>query len=451
MKEKLAIAALVLLLVVSAGCAGSSPGGQLGQQRTTVWGWQNLVGGAIVLMVSFVTLSYMAGSVMGDEKLKSWAKNELVQVGFSVLIFVFAVALADSLDYWLKAMSLASNDPTGRWAAYVNDGVCCTAGGNCVAGAALDRGRACHIEIATDYLQMMYGSARVEAKSLLSNYATYAFLGHLSVGVSGILKELASLNFYPFAGFRLSEEYFSVLFDLTAKTMMLIRAQQIFLDLLWYPIFPVMLSMGLVLRMLYFSRKLGGLLIALALSFYIVFPMFYVLADAIFWGFSGGWTVTPANPQGWDPATIANTFNDDKTTGTQVPMHEKGLDLSLNAKNIFEPTSDKLNVDICDSATDPEKVQMNSLFDEFKGGWKVTEGTKWYSQALSFIKGTVSVGGLGSTGAFERSGPIGTLANMMVFTIFIPFLAFMTSLASFKVLSGSLGGDVEISLLSRLI
>ena len=48
-------------------------------------------------------------------------------------------------------------------------------------------------------------------------------------------------------------------------------------------------------------------------------------------------------------------------------------------------------------------------------------------------------------------GPIAHLALLMVFTLFIPFLALMTTLAAFKVLSPLLGGDVEISLLSRLI
>jgi hypothetical protein len=39
----------------------------------------------------------------------------------------------------------------------------------------------------------------------------------------------------------------------------------------------------------------------------------------------------------------------------------------------------------------------------------------------------------------------------MVFTLVTPFLALMTMLASFKYFSPLIGGDVEISLLSRLI
>ena len=84
---------------------------------------------------------------------------------------------------------------------------------------------------------------------------------------------------------------------------------------------------------------------------------------------------------------------------------------------------------------------MLSAMDNVRGRWDFLEGGAWYSQFLGFITG----------GAFEEDGPIAHLALLMVFTLFIPFLALMTSLAAFKVLSPLLGGDVEISLLSRLI
>jgi hypothetical protein len=385
----------------------------------------------------------MAGMALGDPKLSSWAKSELAQVFFSIIIFIFAVALAGSMDVWLKTISLASSDP--RWITYVNSGVCCTDANSCISGVVQTRGRACHIEIASDYLQMMYESTRLEAKSLLSGYSFYGFLGHLSVSISDILKELATLGTYPFAGLNLSADYYSMLFDLATKTMLTIRAQQIFIDFIWFPLFPVMLSMGLVLRMFYFTRKLGGLLIALALSFYIVFPMFYVLADAIFWGFVGGWTVSAANPQGWQ--AYANTYDDAVGGDSAVPMQEQTIDLGISPKQIFDASSNKMNFDMCGTASDDEKLQLNNLFTDFKGKYGVVEHSHWYDQFLDAVESPLFLG----DSPFGRGGPIGTLANIMVFTIFIPFIAFMTTLASFKVLSAALGGDVEISLLSRLI
>lgn len=430
MKASIGIA-LAVLLLLSFGCTGTT---NAGLQKAQAWGWLNIVGLAMMVVLLLLGIGYMAGSVLGDDKLKSWTKQEVGQVFFTAIIIIAAVALVGSVDYWLKTISLAGSP---QWQSYVNNAVCCTPGSTCLAGSAQPRGRACHIEIATDYLQFMYESSRLQAKSMLAHYAWYAFLAHMSVGFSGLFKELASLNSYPFAGLEVSAEYYSLLFDLTAKTMMLIRAQQVFLDFMWYPIFPVMLSMGLFFRVLYFTRKLGGLLIALALSFYIVFPMFYVLANGILWGFTGPWTgVYPL--YGLD-------YN-----GAAPPLQQDNLDLGLHAKDVFD-SSVNLNIDYCDSATIGEKQELGGLFDNFRGTWGVVEGGRWYEQAWDFIDGGIFAVGLFDTSAFGRSGPIGTLATTMVFTLFLPFLALMTTLSSFKVLSPLIGGDVEISLLSRLI
>jgi hypothetical protein len=56
-----------------------------------------------------------------------------------------------------------------------------------------------------------------------------------------------------------------------------------------------------------------------------------------------------------------------------------------------------------------------------------------------------------ATGGFGPKGPVGTLATLLVLTLVSPFLAFMTLLAAVKVFSPMIGGDVEISVLSRLI
>ena len=40
---------------------------------------------------------------------------------------------------------------------------------------------------------------------------------------------------------------------------------------------------------------------------------------------------------------------------------------------------------------------------------------------------------------------------MLVFTLVAPFLGLMTALAAFKAFSPLLGGDVEISIISRLL
>ncbi len=426
----LAIAGIFLLLFLSFGCTDTS-----GVGKTQAMGWNLLVGLALFIVVLLLSIGYMAAVFMGDDRLKAWVGRELGQVFFSAIIIVAAVALVGSLDSWMRVLSLAGGP---GWQAYVDQGVCCvqSAGHACPLAAASEaRGRACHIEVATDYLQILYETARQSASTYLGNYGWFGFLSRISLSTTIVMKFMAGLTIQPFAGLEIPAEFFSHMFDLSIKTMFLLRAQQIFLDFLWFPLFPVMMSMGLVLRIFYFTRKLGGLLIALALALYVVFPMFYVLSSAILWGF-----MNDAQATSWMP--FGNTY---ATANGAAPLPSSGgasleLDPNAHAKNVFT-SQQQLRIDLCGDATTPEREGMVSAMDNVRGKWDFLEGGTWYSQFLGFVTG----------GAFAEDGPIAHLALLMVFTLFIPFLALMTSLAAFKVLSPLLGGDVEISLLSRLI
>ena len=256
---------------------------------------------------------------------------------------------------------------------------------------------------------------------------------------------VATLLVFPtsFAHLKLTRLlFFSLLFDLSIKTMFLVRAQEIFLDFLWYPLFPVMISMGLVLRILYFTRKLGGMLIALSLSLYIVFPMFYVLSSAILWGFMSH---TAAQP--WDQ--FGSTYNANPTASGGMPLPAfSGTQLAPQQRINDVFSQQPLNFDLCNSSTQGETDAMGSAMDEVRSDANGIEGGRWYSDILDFIS---AAGRFSGNGAFGVKGPIANLAILMIFTLFIPFLALMTSLAAFKAFSPMLGGDVEIQLLSKLI
>jgi len=424
MQNKLAIAALLLLLFASFGCTDTT-----GIAKTQIMGWNLLIGVALLVMTLILSLSYMVAVFMGDDKLRAWTTRELGQIFFSALIVVAVFALVGSLDGWMRVLSMAG---TAEWQNYVS--VLCPGPNTPIVfqGASMPRGRACHIEVATDYLQLLYETARQDASTYLSNYGWFAFLSRLSIGSSIVIKFLAGFSFNPFAGLELAAEFFSTLFDLAIKTMFLIRAQQFVLDFLWYPLFPVMISMGLVLRILYFTRRLGGLLIALGLALYIVFPMFYVLSNAILWGFMDH----PATGT-WEH--FGNTYNESMSLPTANSTPILPQQRINGAKDVFSTAPS--NIDLCNASTSDENNAMISAMESVRGNWTQLEGGKWYSQTVNFFTGN----------AFSTTGPISNLALLMIFTLFIPFLALMTTLATFKVLSPLIGGDVEISLLSRLI
>ncbi len=440
---KVTWAAILLLLLSSFGCispdAGTAPRG------LWVWGWEYLAGVALAITVMLLALGYMASVLLGDEKMRAWVKKEVGQTVLSLLILVLAIALVGVLDQWLKTVSYITEEPTGKWSAYVNT-VCCTSG---VGGCTLERKRACHIELATDFLHMLYETARMNAIACLNNYWTYGFLSNLSVSATSLLDDKqGNLNFAPFAGLAVPADFFSVLFEMSVKIMMLIRAQQVFLDYVWYAFFPVMMSMGLILRIFYFTRKLGGLLIALALATYVVFPMFYVVADAVLFGFMdpASWTA-----QGGAPFGMVHN-SDPATGGTALPITDPNQPVNYGAsdegKMIFEP-GQGVNIDLCnDPAASQQQNEMLGLADGFASAWKQYEGSRWYEDFLNFVKTDPAINPLG---AFGPKGPIAVLATVMVFSVLVPFIGLMTTLAAVKYLSPLIGGDVEISVLSRLI
>ena len=436
-KSALAIAAAIFLLLLSSGC--TAPGGMTGAAPGSfwVWGWNMLAGVVLALVAALLGLGYMASVLLGDEKLKVWVKREVGQLGFSVIILIVIVALIGPLDAWLQFLITYGGSPS--WQAYVMSGPCCDpATTACITPPSLG---ACHIKVARDYLQMLYETARLNSISFMSNNMVLSLFGNMQVSFNLVVTESQpAFSISPFAGVSAGADYFMILFDLSAKALMLVRAQQIMLDFLNYPVFGILLSMGLVLRMLYFTRKLGGLLVALALVSYVVFPMFYAISDAILWNFLGG-TVQTWSPFGgtYNYATTPSPFGNQ---GTIAPTQNQG--------EVFNP-SNQLQFDFCSSVNSGTSTSVSDLSDfnlmrgNFESNWQKIEGGRWYEQLGELF----SVGT--ATGGFGPKGPVGTLATLLVLTLVSPFLAFMTLLAAVKVFSPMIGGDVEISVLSRLI
>lgn len=434
MKNAKLLFAIALLLIFSFGCVGS-----VGPPKNFwVWGFgAGMAGVALATVVFLLALGYFAATLIGDDKIKAWTKKEIGQAVYSVIILLAAVSFVGSLDELLKGLSLQSADLVGdpTWSQYISQTVCCDPAGPCTGPI---RTRPCHIEIASDYLQFLYETARMNAIAALLNYQFYGFLANMSVGISLLgFAVQAGLSVTPLAGLSAAADYFSIVFDMAVKTMMLLRAQQVMIDFLNYPIFGILLSMGLILRILYFTRKLGGLIVAIALTMYIVYPMFYVVSHAILWDFSG-WKQFGVNV---DETKYAAPFSD---TDPSIPSTRTNFLSSSEAKNLFDP-SNRVNLDICNSpAGASERTEADLVRDNFRGKWDQIEGGKWFSQVSDLFDAGIGNG-------FDKRGPVGTLASIMVFSLLIPFLAFMTSLASIKVLSPMIGGDVEIAVLSRLI
>lgn len=436
LRRWLVIAALLLPILALSGCAGVQEDQATWKKN---WDWVGLGGVAIAAMGFLLALAYMVSTFSHDEQMKAWTKREVGQLILSAIILSALFALSLTVDGWLRMLSAAS--PSPAWQDYVNNKVCCDPLRNtCTAPVAYARGRPCHIALSLDYLQILLESGRAMANGFIWNYYWPALLSQTGVSVSGPgMMDAFSLNFKLFAARSIDATFYSLLFDLTFKTMLFIRVQQIFLDFMWSAFVPMMLGVGVGLRAFHFSRKVGGMLIALGMAIYIVMPMFYVLLSAILFGFVGDWT----HP------TFGNTFD-----MGQLPIGNRPdwLDTDLTPIKQGDVLGTRMSMgDPTGGATqgqlDEQEGLVNTLWSIVKIFWNASFGAAY--QVISATP--MAAHDIETEQRFLPGGPLSNLAMLMVFTVVTPFLALMTVLASFKYFSPLIGGDVELSLLSRLI
>lgn len=299
------VAALLFLSGGLSGASGGPPASPdfIGPLFGSYWSfWAPAFVAAIMIGVGIVSLSMMYGFAAGDEKVKVWARRELVQLGYSVLILASALSIIGALSGYMVLFSGLTPSPGGpaasSWHSYVQL--------RCYAPAALPSlDRPCHIRMAEDYLVILAASTEALSQTALRYYTFLSSLSSVGVRWGAMPDPSSDIHLQPGAGLSMPIETLSFVFDLATKNLMAIRFQQYLLDFMHLWMFPLMLSMGLFFRAFYFTRRLGGLLIAIALAFYVVYPLVFVFFQGVLFSL----TFTPGGA--WSAAGGANALPDD--------------------------------------------------------------------------------------------------------------------------------------------
>ncbi len=252
--------------------------------------------GVIAIMIAVGGIIYGLGYAMDSRKLKEFGMTELQQSLINgVIVGVLVAAFA----------------PGGLMAGIINNVVGSTAPGlSCSALTSTNMA----ICFASSYLVGLrpitingaaYPSLLEDTLLLLVPLSiTYTVIGlvsslTLSVGVASI--SLSSV-FHPLLA-QLGYVIEALTFALTG-----IYAQSALLDVIAVIAVPVMLPVGIVLRTFYFTRRLGGAIMAIAIGLFAVFPLTYLFAAQIASGFS---------------STVGNVTTSDMLAGATVL--EKGV------------------------------------------------------------------------------------------------------------------------------
>ena len=219
------------------------------------WKASGLIGVAIVC--SIIALAAMIGRAFNLPEIKAFANNEIKQAVISVLLIASLIALVAFFDQTAYYAIQGSDLP-----------VDCSGG------------QPCYVAAAKAYLTTLIDIGKGYAKDNMQESiekmrrSTYGY--NINANIIYLLYAGFSIRFN--AGDSLVAERHGALFSQTSKILASLTAQRYFIDVVAFGIAPLFLLLGIVLRTFFFTRKLGGLLLALAISLFIIYPLTYAFA-----------------------------------------------------------------------------------------------------------------------------------------------------------------------------
>ncbi len=421
--------------------------------------------GVILLMGIFLTgLVYMFGNFLRDEKVKGWAKTEAVELFYSgvllsIILGVYAsgtelmTAFAEGIDSF--AVSKVCNNDIPLFSTFTVNGARIES----ESGYAL---LPCHLRVAKNFMASVFYETAGFVKAVGITHSWYTFLSSFSLDFSpmGTTTFLSGATFtHAIFGFlNAKNNALAFLFDTGVKVLTVVRFQEVLISFIGIALFPVLLTAGILLRSFMLTRKLGGLLMALALSLYFIYPIFFIFGDSIYNNVAA-LNYASSIPED-ERSVLTKTSVDLSMLPSKIkddPNYEeqyKVLTELSGSEGISEKFLSQLGVltstsNCKDTATfeeDHRNDDTTSILDYF--GTKNDLLGKWLSSTYS--KG--GVGGYHVNQSFSSIlAGIDALAKALFFSMFFSFLSIFATVAAVKSLSPMLGGDVEIAGLTHLI
>ncbi|MBD3390149.1 hypothetical protein GF415_04340 [Candidatus Micrarchaeota archaeon] len=412
--------------------------------------WGGLAGVGIMLAVAFAVLVYLLGSFLNNDRMRAFGRLEVVEAFYSaiLLILIFwilatATGAAETLIVGAYPGEIGAAVCGSQYDAYFND---------------YDGAFPCHMRTARFYLDQLYAEGKVFNYELLSIHMWYSFMQNIGVSADFHAHSTGSANYSPLGSiFSLPSSIYSYMFEIGMKSMIVIRFQQFLLNFINYSLFPVLLVLGLLLRTFPFSRRLGGLLMAMAISLYFIYPMFYVLGGVIFDNiamksayYSGGPTVDE-NGNIKRPSVITSLEFDPEEFYGKVGITDEDADLLPSGDEVPGNNQDDVNLDYLDQLY-PEEMEMcrSSDLGVVDGISMIWDWAKLFLYEVDFT-GLIISNESYIDSLISPGGVIDATARFVFFSMFFALLSIFSTVAAIRSLSPLLGGDIELAGLTHLL
>lgn len=472
----------------------------------TLWGdWVWFAGAALGLTTILVAIVYALSELFMNDKMKGWAKMELAEIFYSALIISLGITglpLVDAIvqgslgvsnigaipgvhgvcggsatayfipttDYGTQSF-LGNGNPTKR---YECQDIC----GPDIASnpASVYHGvESCHMRLGIWYMREVFDEAKNFAFTTYLDYIKTSMYAEFTINIEFIFEKAGFFTFTPWKGFyTMGNKIKELCFEWAMKLLMLTKFQEVMLRFIAIAVFPAFFVIGALLRVFPFTRKLGGLMLALAIALYFIYPAFYAFGALLMLDIKTdpvvqfNWQTSDANPAklssslidtpaDYPDPPIANSMYLNRTTIQMLGGTSNSADSldylnqleGMDSRTFFEkmekgelsPT-ERLTpgVDLSKTVTATDEEKENAL----KAASESADS--WFGQVSKENKADNYVGF-----AFESGGPLDILARLTFWSVFFALFSIIGTIAGIRSLSVTFGGDIEIAGLTRLI
>ncbi len=428
--------------------------------------WGIIAFGAFMIVTMLIGIVYALGSALMNEKMKTWAKMELVEVFYSAVILLLAVSAIPVVDAIVQGVldisgtddftylrdpgagipsetpvHICKEDTIANWEHSVYHNI-----------------SSCHIRLGVFYLREIFTESKEFAFSVFISYMWTAVLSEFSINVETIWEQTGFVTWTPWRGFfTMGNVMKELAFSWIMKIMMLTKFQEIFLRFVATALFAPLFVSGVILRTFTFTRRLGGLLMAIAITLYFIFPAFYAFGALVMIDLKeearGDWLLdTEANPHGSNNPPIANSlYSTGSVTmfGGDVPTQELMTELNrienldedeidaLYASGEVVPLGDLGNLEHKDDSNVEKLEQYVETQKKFYGWFLDVSSKNWYDKFIPRY--------------WKANGLLEILARITFFSLFFSLFGIIGTIAAIRSLSVTFGGDLEIAGLTRLL
>lgn len=434
---------------------------------------------AMALTSALIALIWILSEVLQNDRMKGWAKMELVELFYSAIILSMAITGLPIIDQLIEGALIGSGGGSGAvttWVYYDVDGArqwvltdICDNNNDIIGQAetSVYHGvESCHMRLGIWYLRELFDETKNFAFDIYVSYIFTSMIAEFTINIESLFEKAGFFTFTPWKGFfTMGNNIKGVVFDWAIKMMMIQKFQEVMLRFISVALFPALFVIGAVLRTFSLTRRLGGLLLAMAITLYFFYPAFYAFGAMVILGIKNDASVQAA----WNaPDNPARNAIDNPNPPIANMMYAIGNFSMIGGDGVFKiddahnslkeyqgMTSDNYfdylerrdrgtNVRVDLSSTEYENVGEVEKEASYFAAWQ--KGQEWFTAVSKQNKFDPFI-----SAAWKPNGPVDTMARITFWSVFFSLFSIIGTIAIIRSLSITFGGDIEIAGLTRLI